>query len=70
MGLFDFIKSELIEVIDWVESDNDTVIWKFPHEGNNIKKKTEHSLLYVNHRQQCCLMKVDLLIYMNQVDMS
>jgi membrane protease subunit (stomatin/prohibitin family) len=37
MGLFDFIKGELIEVIDWVESDNDTVIWKFPHEGNNIK---------------------------------
>lgn len=37
MGLFDFIKGELIEVIDWVESDNDTVIWKFPHQGNNIK---------------------------------
>lgn len=37
MGLFDFIKGELIEVIDWVESDNDTVIWKFPHDGNNIK---------------------------------
>ena len=37
MGLFDFIKGELVEVIDWVESDNDTVIWKFPHEGNNIK---------------------------------
>ncbi len=37
MGLFDFIKGELIEVIDWVESDNDTVIWKFPHNDNNIK---------------------------------
>ncbi len=37
MGLFDFIKGELIEVIDWVESDNDTVIWKFPDQDNNIK---------------------------------
>ncbi len=37
MGLFDFIKGELIEVIDWVESDNDTVLWKFPDQDNNIK---------------------------------
>ena len=37
MGLFDFIKGELIEVIDWVESGNDTVLWKFPDKDANIK---------------------------------
>lgn len=37
MGLFRFIRNELIEVIDWVENDRDTVIWKWPHEKNNIK---------------------------------
>lgn len=37
MGLFDFIKGELIEVIDWVENDNDTVLWKFPDRDANIK---------------------------------
>ncbi|OIN61038.1 SPFH domain-containing protein [Arsenicibacter rosenii] len=37
MGLFDFIKNEFIEVIDWVDNSTDTVIWKFPDKGNNIK---------------------------------
>jgi len=37
MGLFRFVKNELIEVIDWVENDRDTVIWKWPHDKNNIK---------------------------------
>ncbi len=37
MGLFDFIKGELIEVIDWVEKDKDTVVWKFPDRDANIK---------------------------------
>lgn len=37
MGLFNFIKNELIEVIDWVESDGDTVVWKFPDRDCNIK---------------------------------
>jgi membrane protease subunit (stomatin/prohibitin family) len=37
MGLFDLFKSELIEVIDWVEQGNDTVLWKFPDKDANIK---------------------------------
>ncbi len=37
MGLFDFIKGELIEVIDWVEQDKNTVLWKFPDKDANIK---------------------------------
>ncbi|MEL6865885.1 MAG: SPFH domain-containing protein [Bacteroidota bacterium] len=37
MGLFDFIRGELIEVIDWVEQSNDIVLWKFPDKDANIK---------------------------------
>ncbi len=37
MGLLSFFKDEFIEVIDWVESDQDTVIWKFPDRDANIK---------------------------------
>ncbi len=37
MGLFDFIRNEFVEVIDWVDNSTDTVIWKFPDNGNNIK---------------------------------
>jgi membrane protease subunit (stomatin/prohibitin family) len=36
MGLFDFIKNEFIEVIDWVDDSNNTVIAKFPDKGNKI----------------------------------
>ncbi len=38
MGLLDFIKNELIEIIDWVDDSHDTVIWKFPDRENNIKQ--------------------------------
>ncbi len=37
MGLFNFIKDELIEVIDWVESGGDVIVWKFPDKDCNIK---------------------------------
>jgi len=37
MGLFDFIRGELIEVIDWVEKGNDTLMHKFPDKDANLK---------------------------------
>jgi len=37
MGLFDFIRGEFIEVIDWVEKDQDIILWKFPDKDANIK---------------------------------
>lgn len=37
MGLFSFIKGELIEVIEWVDDSRDTVVWKFPDNDKNIK---------------------------------
>ena len=36
MGLFSFLKGEFIEVIDWVEKDQDTILWKFPDNENDI----------------------------------
>lgn len=36
MGLFDFIRNEFIEVIEWVDDTQDTVIYKFPDKGNKI----------------------------------
>lgn len=36
MGIFDFIKNEFIEVIDWVDDTEQTVIYKFPDKGNKI----------------------------------
>lgn len=36
MGLFDFIRNEFIEVIDWVDDTPDTVLYKFPDKGNKI----------------------------------
>ena len=37
MGLFDFIRNELIDIIDWVDNSTDTIIWKFPDNDNEIK---------------------------------
>ena len=37
MGLFDFIRNELIEIIDWVDYSTDTVIWKFPDSETSLK---------------------------------
>ncbi|MBK7232843.1 MAG: SPFH domain-containing protein [Saprospiraceae bacterium] len=37
MGIFDFLKNEFIEVIDWVESDPNVVFYKFPDQQADIK---------------------------------
>ena len=37
MGLFDFIRGELIENIDWVEKNKETILWKYPDRDANIK---------------------------------
>jgi membrane protease subunit (stomatin/prohibitin family) len=37
MGFFDKIKGQFIDVIEWVDSTNDTLIWKFPRYDNEIK---------------------------------
>ncbi len=37
MGLFDFIKGEFIDVIEWVDDSRDTLVWKYPDEDKAIK---------------------------------
>ena len=37
MGLFDFIKGQFIEVIEWVDFSRDVLMWKFPDKDKEIK---------------------------------
>lgn len=37
MGLWDKIKGEFIDIIDWTDSTSDTIIYKFPRHQNEIK---------------------------------
>lgn len=37
MGLFDLIQSELIDIIEWIDDTNHTLMWRFPRHDNEIK---------------------------------
>ena len=37
MGIFDFLKNEFIESIDWIDSDGEVVLYKFPDKQADIK---------------------------------
>ncbi|MFW5857075.1 MAG: SPFH domain-containing protein [Planctomycetota bacterium] len=37
MGFWDKAKSQFIDVIEWVDDSNDTIVWKFPRADNEIK---------------------------------
>ncbi len=37
MGLFTKLRNEFIDIIEWVDSSSDTIIWKFPRYENEIK---------------------------------
>jgi membrane protease subunit (stomatin/prohibitin family) len=37
MGLFSWITGQFIDVIDWTDSSHDTMVWRFPRQGNEIK---------------------------------
>ncbi|MEL7568610.1 MAG: SPFH domain-containing protein [Dehalobacterium sp.] len=37
MGLFDFIKSQFIEVIEWTDDNTDTIAYRFPVRNQEIK---------------------------------
>lgn len=37
MGLFDKIRNEFIDIIEWTDNTNNTIIWKFPRYQNEIK---------------------------------
>jgi membrane protease subunit (stomatin/prohibitin family) len=37
MGLFDWIGGQFIDVIEWTDDSQDTMVWRFPRHGNEIK---------------------------------
>jgi membrane protease subunit (stomatin/prohibitin family) len=37
MGLWDFIKTELIDIIEWLDSTGDTMVYRFERHDNEIK---------------------------------
>ncbi|MBE1553854.1 SPFH domain-containing protein [Sporosarcina limicola] len=41
MGLFGFLKSQFIEVIEWTDSDMNTMVYRFPVQNNEIKMGAE-----------------------------
>lgn len=41
MGLFDKIRNEFIDIIEWVDTTSDTIVWKFPRYQNEIKMNSQ-----------------------------
>jgi membrane protease subunit (stomatin/prohibitin family) len=37
MGIWDFVKAELIDVIEWLDDTGDTLVWRFPDQDHAIK---------------------------------
>lgn len=37
MGLFDGIRGELIDIIEWLDDSRDTIVWRYPRGDNEIK---------------------------------
>ncbi|MFG0263469.1 MAG: SPFH domain-containing protein [Novipirellula sp. JB048] len=37
MGLFDKLRGELIDIIEWIDDTNHTLVWRFPRLNNEIK---------------------------------
>src|SRR6185369_7781734 len=38
MGLMDYLKSQFLEIIQWQDDSRDTLSWRFPDEGKEIKR--------------------------------
>jgi membrane protease subunit (stomatin/prohibitin family) len=49
MGIMDFLKGELIEIIDWTDDSRDTLSYRFPDEDKAIKNGAQ---LIVRESQQ------------------
>ena len=43
MGIMDFIKGELLEIIEWTDDSRDTLSWRFPDEDKAIKNGAQLS---------------------------
>ena len=54
MGLFDRIRNELVDIIEWVDDSNHTLVWRFPRFQNEIKNGAQ---LIVRPGQQAVLVQ-------------
>lgn len=41
MGLFNKLRNEFIDIIEWVDDSDDTIVWKFPRYQNEIKMNAQ-----------------------------
>ncbi|SHL42904.1 Membrane protease subunit, stomatin/prohibitin family, contains C-terminal Zn-ribbon domain [Chitinophaga jiangningensis] len=41
MGLFDKLRNEFIDIIEWTDTSSDTIVWKFPRYQNEIKQNAK-----------------------------
>src|SRR4051812_48080028 len=37
MSIWDFVKGELIDIIEWLDDSRDTMVWRYPRSDNEIK---------------------------------
>ncbi len=37
MGLFDTIRNELVDIVEWIDDSRHTLVWRFPRHQNEIK---------------------------------
>ena len=37
MGIMSFIRSQLIEIVEWLDDSNHTLVWRFPDDDHEIK---------------------------------
>ena len=52
MGIMSFIRSQLIEIIEWLDDTNYTLVWRFPDEDHEIKNGAK---LVCRNGQACIL---------------
>src|SRR5688572_30208266 len=37
MGLLDKLRAELVDIVEWIDDSNHTLVWRFPRYHNQIK---------------------------------
>lgn len=57
MGLFDKLKGEFVDIVEWTDETRDTIVWRFPRYHNEIKMgaqltvRESQSAVFVNEGQ-------------------
>lgn len=59
MGLFDTIRNELIDIVEWIDDSRHTLVWRFPRHQNEIK-----------HGAQLIVRPGQVAVFVNQGEMA